>query len=55
MTGTGSGEVLFDLGHLLPSQEKIAFRSEMTVGMNISSQKQTMTMTMETNLQLETK
>jgi hypothetical protein len=55
MTGRGTGSVTTDLAHLLPLQATIDSHSEMSMGMDVGGQKQTMTMKMDMNIRLETK
>lgn len=55
MTGSGSGEVTFDLARILPSAAKVKSQMESTMAMNVGTQKQTMAMKMDMSLQFEAK
>ena len=55
MDGKGSGELNLDLGKLLPSTGTTEFHSEMAMGINLGTQKQSITMKMDLNLRLEAK
>jgi hypothetical protein len=55
MEGTGAGDLTLDLAQVLPSQLTMDMHSEMSMGMNIAGQKQTMSMTMDLNMRLEAK
>jgi len=55
MNGTGSGEVVTELGRILPLSGNIDMHSEMSMGMNQGGQKQTMDMKVDLTMKLESK
>jgi hypothetical protein len=55
MTGSGSGDCKLDLTRLLPELATVAAHTEMSMGMNVGGQKQTMAMKTEMNIRLESK
>lgn len=55
MTGSGKGEVTFDLGKVLPPAGHTDLRSEFSMAMDAGGQKQPMDMKMDLNLRFESK
>ncbi len=55
MTGAGSGEITFDLTRLLPTLATTKSHSEVSMGVNIGGQNQTMTRKTDLELRLESK
>ncbi len=55
LTGTGKGEVTFNLTRLLPRQAAIDSHSELLMGMNAGGQKQSLEMKIDVNMELESK
>jgi hypothetical protein len=55
MTGTGTGDVTFDLAQLLSQAATAAIHSETSMAVNAAGQKQTMAMKMDQNIQIESK
>ncbi len=53
MTGTGTGEVTFDLGHLLPRSAKVDSHTDLVMGMNVGAQKQTISTGVDIHVQIE--
>jgi hypothetical protein len=53
MTGNGTGNTTLDLGKLLPSEATVDIHSEVSMGMNMGQQKQTITIKTDTNIRLE--
>ena len=55
MTGTGSAEMSFDLGQLMPTTGKMEMHNEMQMSTAVGNQKQAMTMKTDANLTVESK
>jgi hypothetical protein len=55
MTGTGAGETTVDLGKIMPLASTMEMHSNLSMGMNMAGQKQTMDMKMDLNVSLESK
>ena len=55
MTGTGSGNTTFDLGHIMPVAATLDEDVEMAMGINMGQQPQSMAMKMKLNLTFESK
>lgn len=55
MTGTGTGEITFDLAQLLSQASTAEIHSETSMAVNAVGQKQTMAMKMDQSIQIESK
>ena len=55
MEGSGNGEIAVELARLLPVKGNLESHADLSMGMNAGGQKQTMSMKMDINMQLETK
>jgi hypothetical protein len=55
MTGNGTGDSSFDLGHIMPQSGSLAENMEIIMGMNLGQKKQTMDMKMDMNVTIEAK
>lgn len=55
MSGTGTGEMTFNLSHLMPSAGAITSHTELLMGVGQGAQQQTMTMNTDQDLHLEAK
>jgi len=55
MTGTGSGEITFELSKLLPVEGTTDIHSDYSMSLDMGGQKQPMTMKMDLNMRLESK
>jgi hypothetical protein len=55
MSGTGSGDAVWDLGRLLPSSGGAELKSEQAMSINAGGQKQPMTMKLDVKVQMEGK
>ncbi len=55
LAGSGTGEATFDLSRLLPAVGTRDSHVEVSMAMNIGSQKQKMTMKMDENVRIEAK
>jgi hypothetical protein len=55
MIGTGTGQSMFDLGKLLPSEGTMDLHSETDMAMNMGGQKQAISTKLDLNVRLESK
>src|SRR5207245_919833 len=55
MNGTGAGDVILDLGRLVPVAGNVKLHSEMSMGMNTGGEKQSMDMKLDLTVHLEGK
>jgi hypothetical protein len=55
MDGSGNGEITVELSRLLPLKGTLQSHADLSMGMNAGGQKQTMSMKMDINMQIETK
>ncbi|MBC8095890.1 MAG: hypothetical protein H7Y43_08760 [Akkermansiaceae bacterium] len=55
MTGSGTGNVNFNLTQLMPVKSAVTLRTDMAMGMNLGAQRQTMGMKMDMDILMEAK
>ena len=55
MSGTGGGDIIFELDKIAPLAASMDMKSELEMGMNMGGQKQTMNMNIDVNLHIEGK
>ena len=55
MTGTGAGQITFDLAKLLPAEGTMNLRSDMSMSLDMGGQKQAVNMKMDLDMRLEPK
>jgi len=55
MTGAGTGNMMLDLAHVVPAGGNVNFHIEFAMSLDISGQKQDMTMKMDMDMQVEQK
>lgn len=55
MNGTGAGDSIMDLGHVMPQSANLAETVEMVMGMNLGQKQQTMDMNMTMNIAIQAK
>lgn len=55
LTGTGTGNITFNLGQIMPTQATSDMQTDISMGMNVGGQKQAMDMKVALNLTVETK
>jgi len=55
MSGNGKGEIVLDLGKVIPAEGVMDFQTDMSMSMNAGGKPQTMVMKMNMNVQMEAK